>query len=297
MRLVRSVHLILLTALCLSGALHAQGADEGIRVSAAVAPLKVPQNREAVVTVRLEWAGDLDRYEIRRFDNPLVENLNIVGTSTSNRVQVVGGLTVARQEYLYRVMPEALGMAYIDGIVIRYTDRETGKEYPLHTSRLELEVIDPLPEPGSYLWLVFLLAFILAAAIAFYLVRRMRARRAEAAARAQTALASQVILEEKYAERLRVEVDLRRPDLEVNEALARLAGLLRRYLAEKYSLPLISATTSEVRTLMAEAGAPESAISDALAVLEIADLAKFSGAAQPRSGLERAYTILEKWLA
>lgn len=297
MRLVRSVIFVLLTAFCLSGSLLAQSEDEGIRVSASVAPLQVPQNREAVVTVRLEWAGDLDRYEISRFDNPLVENLDIVGTSTSNRVQVVGGLTVARQEYLYRVKPEALGMAYIDGIVIRYTDRETGKEYPLHTSRLELKVIDPLPEPGSYLWVIFLLALILAAALAFFLVRRMRARRAEAAARAQAELATQVTPEAKYAERLRAEIDLRRPDLEVNAALSGLASILRRYLAEKYSLPLISATTSEVRSLMTEAGASEGAIADALAILEIADLAKFSGAAQPRSDLERAYTILEKWLA
>ena len=78
--------------------LQAQGEDEGIRVSASAQPNEVPLNRTAVVTIRLEWAGDLDRYEITRFDNPLVENLNIIETASANQVQVVGGMQVARQE-------------------------------------------------------------------------------------------------------------------------------------------------------------------------------------------------------
>jgi hypothetical protein len=298
MRLVRSAMVLaVFCSLILIAPLRAQVDDEGIRVSATVEPLEVPQNRTAVVTVRLEWAGDLDRYEIERFDNPLVENLNIAGTASSNRVQVVGGLKVARQEYQYTVKPEALGMAYVDGIVIRYTDKETVKEYRLRTSRLELKVIDPLPEPGSYLWLVMLLGFIGAASLTIFLVRRIRARRAEVARQARELLASSVTLEQKYAERLKVEVDLRQTDLDINDAFSRLAGVLRRYLAEKYSLPLLGATTSEVRGLMAEAGAGEKAIQDTLTILESADIAKFSGAGQLRSELERAYTILESQLA
>ena len=275
---------------------QAQGEDEGIRVSASAQPNEVPLNRTAVVTIRLEWAGDLDRYEITRFDNPLVENLNIIETASANQVQVVGGLQVARQEYQYTVKPDGLGMAYVDGIIIRYADRETGKEYRLASSRLELKVVDPLPEPGSYLWLVILLSILLSSLIAIYLVRRIRARRAEAERLARSQAASEVSLEQKYGERLREEIDLRQPDLDVNAAFGRLAGVLRRYLAAKYSLPLISATTSEVRGLMAEAGADERVIADTLAVLESADIAKFSGAAQMRSELERAYTILEGML-
>ncbi|HOZ22730.1 MAG TPA: hypothetical protein PLO28_13145 [bacterium] len=276
--------------------LQAQGEDEGIRVSASAQPNEVPLNRTAVVTIRLEWAGDLDRYEITRFDNPLVENLNIIETASANQVQVVGGMQVARQEYQYTVKPDGLGMAYVDGIIIRYADRETGKEYRLASSRLELKVIDPLPEPASYLWLVILLSMLLSSLIAVFLVRRIRARRAEAERLARIQAASEVSLEQKYGERLREEVDLRQPDLDVNAAFGRLAGVLRRYLAAKYSLPLISATTSEVRGLMAEAGADERVIADTLAVLESADIAKFSGAAQMRSELERAYTILERLL-
>lgn len=276
--------------------LQAQGEEEGIRVSASAAPTEVPQNRTAVVTIRLEWAGDLDRYEITRFENPLVENLSIIGTASSNQVQVVGGLKIARQEYQYTVRPDGLGMAYVDGIVIRYADRETGKEYRLNSSRLELKVVDPLPEPVSRLWLVILAALLFIALIVWSLLRRIRARRAEAERLARERLASQVTLEQKYGERLRAEVELRAPDLDVNAAFGRLAGVLRRYLAEKYSLPLISATTSEVRGLMTEAGADERVIENALAVLKSADVAKFSGAAQIRSELERAYTILEGML-
>jgi hypothetical protein len=297
MRSVRSAAAVIVTALLLvTRPLLAQVDEEGIRLSAKVEPQAVPQNRTALVTIRLEWAGDLDRYEVTRFDNPLVENLDIIGTASSNRVQVVGGVQVARQEYQYTVKPDGLGMGYVDGIVIRYTDRETGKEYRLHSSRLELKVVDPLPEPGSYLWLVILLAFLGAAAIAFFLVRRIRAKRAEAERLAREQRASQVTPEQKYAELLRAEIDLRQPDLDVNAAFGRLSGLLRRFLAEKYSLPLISATTSEVRGLMTEADADEKTIAETLSILENADIAKFSGAAQMRSELERAYTLLEYML-
>ena len=277
--------------------LQAQGEDEGIRVAVSAAPTEVPQNRTALVTIRLEWAGDLDRYEIIRFEDPLVENLSIIETARANKVQVIGGLKVARQENQYTVRPDGLGMAYVDGIVIRYTDRETGKEYRLNSSRLELKVIDPLPGPVSRLWLVLLFALVFVALIAWYLLRRIRARRAEAERLARERMASQVTPELKYSERLRAEVELGDPDLDVNAAFGRLAGVLRRYLAEKYSLPLISATTSEVSGLMTEAGANERAIGDALTILKSADVAKFSGAAQMRSELERAYTILEGMLS
>jgi len=297
MRAMRSAALLLLGGLLLTAwPLRAQSGDEGIRVSAMAEPREVPQNRTALVTIRLEWAGDLDRYEIVKFDNPLVDNLSIIGTASSNQVQVAGGVQVARQEYQYTVKPDGLGMAYVDGIIIRYSDKATGKEYRLATSRLELKVIDPLPEPGSYLWLIILLAAGLAAALTLFLVRRIRRRRAEAARLALEQQARQISLEEKYAERLKEEVDLRQPDLDPGAAFARLSGLLRRYLAERYSLPLISATTSEVRGLMEEAEADEGVITDTMAILEQADIAKFSGAAPRRGELERAYTILESML-
>lgn len=298
MRLMRSAALLLLAGVVLTGRLlQAQSGEEGIRVSAVAEPQQVPLNRNAVVTIRVEWAGDQDRYEIVKIDNPLVENLSIMGTANANRVQVIGGVQVARQETQLTVKPDGLGMAYVDGIVIRYTDKLTGKEYRLVTSRLELEVIDPLPEPGSYLWLIILLAALLAAAATLYLVRRIKRRRAEAARLALEQQAQQVSLEEKYAERLKAEIDLRQPDLDTGAAFARLSGLLRRYLAERYSLPLISATTSEVRGLMQEAEAEEGVIISTLTLLEQADVAKFSGAAPMRGELERAYTILESMLA
>jgi hypothetical protein len=110
---------------------------DGIRITAEVAPHNVPLNRTARLTVRLEWAGDLDRYEIKRFDNPLMENFSILSTSGANRVQVVGGQPVAIQEYYFMLKPDVLGMAYVDGMVVRYTDIATGKEYRLFANRLE----------------------------------------------------------------------------------------------------------------------------------------------------------------
>ena len=49
-----------------------------IRLSASVDQTQVPLNRTVSFKVQLKWTGDLDKYEIHQFDNPLFENFEII---------------------------------------------------------------------------------------------------------------------------------------------------------------------------------------------------------------------------
>ena len=91
----------------------------GISLSAFVDKTEVPYNRLLVFTVHLEWSGELDRYEIHPFDNPIVQNFEIVGNASSNRVAVVAGEPTAVQEYTFTLKPESMGMGYIEGMILK----------------------------------------------------------------------------------------------------------------------------------------------------------------------------------
>ncbi len=289
--------------LCLAGVVLSQTASpgaaedaQGIRITAQVEPRQVPLNRTATLTVRLEWAGDLDRYEVQRFDNPLMENFNILTTSSANRVQVINGRQVAVQEYYFTVKPEVLGMAYVDGMVVRYTDTATGKEYRLFANRLEAKAIDPLPEPGRYAWILWLAGGLIVVAGGAYLLwqQRLKKRAAKHAEEAQKAALQTV--EQRFHSQLRDAIDLRSLDLDVQTAFARLSRLVRLYLAEKFTQGQLGQTTSELISVLKSSSGDERLVADAEEILNAADVVKFSGSAVSRDKLERMYTLFESWL-
>ncbi len=290
--------------LCLASVIRAQSAApdpstdaEGIRISALIEPREVPLNRTAHLTVRLEWAGDLDRYEVQRFDSPLMENFNILSTSSANRVRVVEGRPFAVQEFNFTLKPEVLGMAYVDGMAVRYSDAVTGKEYRLFANRLEAKVIDPLPEPGSYAWMLWIIGFLIAGGVAAYLLRQQH-RKKEAARKAEEARRATVqTIEQRFHAQLRESIDLHTVDLDVRAAFERLSRLVRLYLAEKFFQGQMGQTTSELITALKSHNAGDRLAADAGEILSTADVAKFSGAAASRDKLERMYTLFESWLS
>ena len=60
-------------------------AQEGIKLSTSLADSEIPMNRTVELIIKLEWDGDATKYEIEPFDNPPLTNLQIVGSSSSNR--------------------------------------------------------------------------------------------------------------------------------------------------------------------------------------------------------------------
>lgn len=267
-----------------------------IRLSASVDQTQVPLNRTVSFTVQLQWTGDLDKYEIHQFDNPLLENFEIVENSSANRVANVNGETRAIQEYEYTLKPKSLGMGYVEGLIITYTDMGNDKEYRLTTNRIDVKVTDPLPEPGSKSWILWVILIFVLVIVVVIFIRQAAKKKAEKKRQAELEAAASVPLEEQYLEKLKDAVDLSSPDLNVGDGFARLSRLLRLFLAEKFHVAGLEATTEDVITELHNKDLDDRFVNETAESLKKADLIKFSGGAGEKSDLERMYTLIESSL-
>jgi hypothetical protein len=269
------------------------GAESGIRLSAFVEKISVPLNRTVLFTIRMEWFGDLDKYEVHQLDNPLAQNLDIIGTGSSNRVANTEGRNTSILDYEYTLKPQSLGMAYVEGVIITYTDRETDKEYRLVTNRIEVKVIDPLPEPGSNAWIIWLACVVIIMGIATVVIRTVRRKKIEQEERAKNEAIAAVPAEEAFLKQIREQINLQDPDINLAGSFANLSRILRRFLAEKLEAPGLEATTEEVILSLRKKSLDERFILETCEILTKADQAKFSGGAIEKSELERALTLFE----
>ncbi|HPI73627.1 MAG TPA: BatD family protein [bacterium] len=266
---------------------------EGIRVSAFAEQSTVPLNRTVPVTIRLEWQGDLDRYEIIEVENLTAQNFEVVGNSSANRVAVVDGRNLSVHDFQYTLRPMSLGMGYVNGLTVRYADAGNGKQYRLFTNRVEIRVVDPVAEPGAHDWLYYLAAALLLLAALVYVFVKLQKKKKQEAEKALALAQQQKPIEERYLEQLRTQIPLDSRELDTGEALSRLSRLLRRYWSEKHGLPGLEATSEEFLAALHALPIESRAAADVAEVIRSADLAKFSGTGIDRPTLERLYTLFE----
>jgi hypothetical protein len=272
-----------------------KAAFEGkIKASARVTPKEIPQNRTVTYTVEISWQGDLDRFEIEKFEDPVLTNLETVGNASSNWVGELDGVIQAVKTYEYTLKPVALGMAYIDELTIEYKDKEFDKTYRLVTNRLEVKVVDPIIERGYGLWVLtggIVFGLLIISAGGFYLIKRKRQREAEERLRA----IESIPVEEKYLSELTQKVDIQKT--EILESFSVLSKIFRRYLSERYQIPALEITTQEIINDLKKNAVTEKIIQEAEELLNSCDVAKFSGGLTERAILERAYTLFEDILS
>lgn len=274
-----------------------QALPEEIKVSTRVDRTSVPLNRTLTLHVSLTWQGDPDRYEISDFENPALTNFQITGTATSNKTEIVHGKVYTRRDYEFTLKPRELGMGYVEGVIIKYKDRTTGKENTLVTQRIGLKVIDPIREshsashwPVEVLYVAFLI--ILAGILWFFLIYRKSKK-------SIPEIEETPPIEETYSKKLKKIIDFDNPDLK--GGFSELSKLLRNYLSEKFNLPAKQATTQELLTEMTARELDEKLISQTREVLGVADEIKFSGGSGSREELEKIYgsveSVFERYLA
>ncbi|NOY78446.1 MAG: protein BatD [Calditrichaeota bacterium] len=274
-----------------------QPAPENITVSTQVDRTTVPLNRTLTLHVSLVWQGDPDRYEIIDFENPALTNFEITGTSTSNKTEVVNGQVITHRDYDFILKPRELGMGYVEGVIVKYKDRVSGKEHSLVTQRISLKVVDPVPEshssthwPATVLYAALVIIF--AGILWFFLIYRKSKK---------PVLEIEEIppLEETYLKNLKEQITFENPDLK--NGFSKLSKLLRSYLSEKFNLPAKQATTQELLKDMQNRAMDEKLISQTKEVLSVADEINFSGGSGSREELEKIYgtveSILERYLA
>jgi len=254
---------------------------------------EVPLNRTVKLTIDISWEGDLDRFEIEKIEAPILKNLEVVGNSSANRVGQQDGKARAVKYYEFVLQPQDLGMAYVDGSVIKYRDTVAGKSQRLVTNRLQLKVIDPILERDTKKILIFGALGLLCLGVVTLSIVLAKKRREKEAARLRAQEDSRP-LEETYLADLKTEVDLNGADL--GESFSRLSRLLRRYLSEKYAFAAMGLTTKEIARELEGLALDKHAIEATTEVLDVCDVAKFSGQME-KSKLDRVYTLLEEVLA
>ena len=219
-----------------------------VSLSTLVETKRVPLNRTFTFRVQISWAGDLDLIEIGDVEEPLLTNFEIVGTSSANRI--IGTTTgkKAVKEIAYTLKPKTLGMGYIEGVGLSYTDKTTGKKYHLKTQRVGVEVISPLPEKGKgkkwWIWVVIGIVLLGGVGIGLFIYKKSQTTEKEEEI--------EEIIEESYLKELKETVSLEQGHGQ--EAFTILSKLFRKYLSEKYNIPALEATTEELLSILKEEG-------------------------------------------
>jgi len=264
-----------------------------VQVSAKVLHDEVPLNRTAVYVVELKWAGPLAQIEFDPPESPKLTNLKLAGSASANRVVVENGASTALKSFEYTLQPEELGMGYIEGLRLSYTDKTTGERHTLYTDRLGLKVIDAVRAPGEAplglaLGLGLAVTVLLGVAVVQWQARQKRKELEQLAQQASKPL------EQEFLEQLRTAVDLN--SLDTKGGFLELSRLARQYLQRRFDIPVQGISTSEV---MSAYRALESEMSRAMnleEILQTCDVIKFSGESGDPARLARVYALAENFI-
>ncbi len=195
----------------------------------------VPKNREVVYHVELSWKGDLDRFHILKVNEPSVSNLQIRGSGSSNKFFIDNdGNPLSIKKITYYFLPKELGMAYIDGLVIRYEDTVRGEIETLTAQRLQVSITDPVAENGSaasigvIIFWVLLVLFL--STIAFFVYRYFQRRDTNA----QSEEVIEITPEDENLEKLRLIHENK--NLRYSEKVQAMSRLLNHYFSEKFAI-------------------------------------------------------------
>lgn len=253
---------------------------------------KVPLNRRVIFVVELSWVGDMSRYHLLPISQPVLTNLMIEGSGSANRLEELpGGQYRSIRSFTYRLSPVALGMAYIDGLEIRYQDPGTGEMNSLISQRVSVQVIDPLPDSSDNVppFIYLLLLGVFFSAIAYFLVRYFKTR--QAAARAPE---REIPLAEQYLKILAHDVDPRGTNL--REMALETARIFREYLSKQYNISSREASAGEIADHLRSAGVSEEELRRVDEALQKWDLIKFAGADIDPAEFTNLYEVVKNFL-
>lgn len=264
-----------------------RGLSTSVTLSSFVLPNKVPLNRTTTLTIEITWEGDIDLVKINEIDEPVLTHLDIVGTSSSNKVSGSSTGKKAVKTISYILQPNTLGMAYIESLALSYEDLTTGKTHHLMTQRYGVEAIGAVAEEGERRlpWIPLIAIGIVLVIITFWIIQKRRAAQDE-----EDDIEIQPI-EEGYLDRLKNEIDLKNPDR--RDMFTQLSKLFRKYLSEKFEILAMEATTEGLVASLKETEVDEKLIQRCENLFNKADVVKFSGQDATQAELDEAYTTVE----
>lgn len=269
--------------------------DTTIKIAAEVNKKEVPLNDSLLLTVALTWTGNIKRYQISELDPPIVENFEIIATAAADRRISERGIDKAFKIYEFILKPKSMGMGYIEGIMAKYIDNETGDGHSLLTSRLNVKVISPVARPGSKTWLIkwILTAILATGGIVLFALWQKKKRDQR---KRESEIVKVVPLEVEFLTNLRSNLNINNTDVKVNQALGSISTILRNYISHKFQVPALESTTEKIINELASRQLDQTFLNNIQEVLTVCDLAKFAGTETNRSELDRVYTLVEAFL-
>jgi len=295
-KLISIIFLFLLFQLSFVFAQDSLQVQEGeITISASVDILEVPLNSSVAFTIKIEWIGGQGRYEIGDFENPVLTNFVISENSSSNIVEDRNGTQYTVKLYNYVLEPLEMGMAYIDGVIVKYTDTGNDESSRILTKRIGVEVLRPVEERDWSLAIYSLIAAHIVGGFVFSLIKfkRHRDKKREEELKAQEPV---IIVEDKYLSELKkIESE---PDINFNDKLNKVSVIFRNYLSEKYEISFEGKSNRGFISALNEKGIEEEIREKMQLIFEKSEVLRFSGQEVTRDAYLDIYgsveTIIDK---
>ncbi len=274
--MVKTVFLCLICWIFLVGAQNADGLDTQIQLHTYLEKNRVPLNREVVYHVELSWTGELSRFQIVEAVEPVVTNLKLRGSGSSNRFYTdEDGQPYSIKRITYYFLPKEMGMAYIDGVTVKYQDNLTNEKNILPAQRLGAEITEPLPEESPGIApaniVIFILAGLFVVILIFFLWRYFQQRKAEKARELEKPLSP----EQKYLDRMKDTIDPESESTRKNFEI--LSKLLQRYLTEKYQLQDSALNYDVIREKLEQDGIDKALLEKLKLFYDRSELSKYAG--------------------
>lgn len=270
--------------------------DSEIKLRTYIENESVPLNREVVYHIELKWKGELSRYKISEIREPNITNLATRSTGSSNKVRTdVDGNLISVKEITFYFKPLEIGMAYVDGVVIRYKDQVKGNDESLISSRIGIKIVEPLPDPEDNNFLsnlLFGLLIILVAGVIVFLFFHYRKKKKEAEEKALSEIKETT--EEKYLRLLKETIHLTTDN--IKDSLNDLTHLLNGYISEKYHFPVSNLSPKDLLEVLKDKELSEESLSRVNDYYSKAHLVKFAGDAVEDSEFHRLYDTVELFL-
>lgn len=253
----------------------------------------VPLNRSVEFHLELSWIGDMSRYQIIQIPQPVLTNLVMEGSGSANRLEELGGGQYrSTKSITYKLTPLAIGMAYIDGLEVKYRDQKTGEVDALYSQRMSVQITDALPDESgsSFLAIIYIVLLgVFFVSVLYFLALFFKRRK-----QAKSAVEPEIPLAERYLKKLSHEVDPKGANL--SEMTVQLSRVFREYLANEYNITTREASTKEIVSHLKAAGVNEAELRRVEELFEKLDVVKFAGGEVDPTEFSNMYGIVENFL-
>jgi len=217
-------------------------------------------------------------------------DFEIISTSSSNVVEDVDGIQYSKKIYSYTLKPMELGMGYVDGVFLKYTDNQTQESNTIVTKRIGIKIIKPIKEADySSIIIYAVLSFFVVTAVAFSIVFAVKRRRRIERERLEKEK-KVVDLESQYLQIIKNF----KPDIagDLNKFLNEISQILNKYISQKYEFETTGLNKNGIVAGLKEKDVDEGMIEKIDNVIEKSDIYRFSGQTIDLSEYEFIYSLI-----